>query len=157
MRRSSRMGFQASRSLPNHQLPVHMQCFTLTASVSNQLYGQTTSLSASQSCISACGMNVRGHQNMHAQQASDITDPCSCLQPVYTIIDQVFGGVLASRVECQHCGQVSSMYDSMNDLSVEVDNGCYGVVKSVEIALGKFIQPEVMSGENAYHCDWCQR
>ncbi|KAL0052000.1 hypothetical protein WJX82_006322 [Trebouxia sp. C0006] len=78
-------------------------------------------------------------------------------QPVYTIIDQVFGGVLASRVECQHCGQVSSMYDSMNDLSVEVDNGCYGVVKSVEIALGKFIQPEVMSGENAYHCDRCQR
>ncbi|DBA87946.1 TPA: Ubiquitin carboxyl-terminal hydrolase 24, variant 2 [Trebouxia sp. C0004] len=78
-------------------------------------------------------------------------------QPVYTIIDQVFGGVLASRVECQHCGQVSSMYDSMNDLSVEVDNGSYGVVKSVEIALGKFVQPEVMSGENAYHCDWCQR
>ncbi|KAL0027120.1 hypothetical protein WJX79_007555 [Trebouxia sp. C0005] len=78
-------------------------------------------------------------------------------QPVYTIIDQVFGGVLSSRVECQHCGQVSSMYDSMNDLSVEVDNGFYGVVKSVEIALGRFIQPEVMSGENAYHCDWCQR
>lgn len=101
-------------------------------------------------------MNVCGHQNMHAPQASDITDSCSRLQPVYTIIDQVFGGVLASRVECQHCGQVSSMYDSMNDLSVEVDSGCYGVVKSVEIALGKFIQPEVMSGENAYHCDRCQ-
>ena len=102
-------------------------------------------------------MNVRGHPIMHAAQASDITDSCCCPQPVYTIIDQVFGGVLASRVECQHCGQVSSMYDSMNDLSVEVDNGFYGVVKSVEIALGNFIQPEVMSGENAYHCDWCQR
>lgn len=49
------------------------------------------------------------------------------------------------------------MYDSMNDLSVEVDSGLYGVVKSVELALAKFIQPEVLSGDNAYHCDWCQR
>lgn len=73
------------------------------------------------------------------------------------MVDHVFGGVLVSRVQCQQCGQVSSTFDSMNDLSVEVDNGYYGVVDSVHQALTSFVDAEVMSGDNAYYCDWCQR
>lgn len=76
---------------------------------------------------------------------------------VFTIIDRVFGGVLASSVQCQHCRSTSSTYDSMNDLSVEVDDGLFGVVDSLETALARFIKPEVLSGDNAYHCDWCNR
>lgn len=79
------------------------------------------------------------------------------LQAVYTIVDRVFGGVLASRVQCQSCGQVSSTYDAMNDLSVEVDDGLRGVVSSVQQALAKFVEPEVMAAENAYHCEHCKR
>lgn len=79
------------------------------------------------------------------------------LQVYHTVIDHVFGGVLVSRVQCQQCGQVSSTFDSMNDLSVEVDNGYYGVVDSVRQALASFVEPEVMSGDNAYYCDWCKR
>lgn len=45
----------------------------------------------------------------------------------------------------------------MNDLSVEVDNGHYGVVDSVKQALASFVEPEVMSGDNAYYCEWCKR
>ena len=93
----------------------------------------------------------------HISVTASINLSTNILQAVYTVVDHIFGGVLASRVQCQHCGQVSSVYDSMNDLSVEVDDGLYGVVKSVEVALAKFIKPEVMSGDNAYHCDWCQR
>lgn len=75
----------------------------------------------------------------------------------HTVIDHVFGGILVSRVQCQQCGQVSSTFDSMNDLSVEVDNGHYGVVDSVKQALASFVEPEVMSGDNAYYCEWCKR
>ena len=93
----------------------------------------------------------------HISVTASIDLSTNILQAVYTVVDHIFGGVLASRVQCQHCSQVSSVYDSMNDLSVEVDDGLYGVVKSVEVALAQFIKPEVMSGDNAYHCDWCQR
>ena len=79
------------------------------------------------------------------------------LQVCHTVVDHVFGGVLVSRVQCQQCGQISSTYDSMNDLSVEVDNGYYGVVGSVLQALTSFVEPEVMSGDNAYYCEWCKR
>ena len=79
------------------------------------------------------------------------------LQVCNTVIDHVFGGVLVSRVECQHCGQVSNTYDSMNDLSIEVDNGQYGVLDSIYQALASFVEPEVMSGDNAYYCEWCKR
>lgn len=79
------------------------------------------------------------------------------LQVCHTVVDHVFGGVLVSRVQCQQCGQVSSTFDSMNDLSVEVDNGYYGVVDSVHQALTSFVEAEVMSGDNAYYCEWCKR
>ena len=79
------------------------------------------------------------------------------LQTCHTVIDHVFGGVLVSQVQCRQCGQVSSTYDSMNDLSVEVDNGYSGVVGSVHEALSSFVEPEVMSGDNAYYCEWCKR
>lgn len=79
------------------------------------------------------------------------------MQAVFSIIDKVFGGVLASRVQCQQCQMVSSTYESMNDLSVEVDNGLMGVVSSVQQALAKFVKPEVMAADNAYHCEHCKR
>ena len=79
------------------------------------------------------------------------------MQVVSSIIDWVFGGVLASRVQCQHCWQVSSRYDAMNDLSVEVDDGSMGVVSSVQVALTRFVEPEVMDAENAYFCECCNR
>lgn len=72
------------------------------------------------------------------------------------MVDFVYGGVLVSRVQCQQCSQVSSTYDSMNDLSVEVDS-FYGVVDSIHQALASFVEPEVMSGDNAYFCEWCKR
>lgn len=78
------------------------------------------------------------------------------VQVLHTLVDHVYGGVLVSRVQCQHCGQVSSTYDAMNDLSIEVDS-FYGVVDSVHQALASFVEPEVMSGDNAYHCEWCKR
>lgn len=72
-------------------------------------------------------------------------------------MDEVFGGVLASRVQCQQCQQVSSTYDAINDLSVEVDNGCMGIVSSVQHALARFVKPEVMDADNAYLCKRCMR
>lgn len=79
------------------------------------------------------------------------------MQAVHTIVDEVFGGVLASRVQCQSCQQVSSTYDAINDLSLEVDNGCVGVIASVQHALAQFVKPEVMDADNAYYCDLCKR
>lgn len=79
------------------------------------------------------------------------------VQVASSIIDRVFGGVLASRVQCQQCWQVSSKYDAMNDLSVEVDDGSLGIINSVQLALTRFVEPEEMDAENAYFCECCNR
>ncbi|KAK2529669.1 hypothetical protein Q9233_006836 [Columba guinea] len=65
-----------------------------------------------------------------------------------TLIHQIFGGSLRSRVKCSMCKAVSDTFDPCLDLPVEITQAA-----NVEQALELFVKPDLLGGENAYLCD----
>ncbi|KAK8940270.1 Ubiquitin carboxyl-terminal hydrolase 15 [Platanthera guangdongensis] len=68
-----------------------------------------------------------------------------------TLVQQVFGGRLKSKVKCLRCHQESERYENIMDLTLEI----YGWVESLEDALTQFTTPEDLDGENMYRCGRC--
>lgn len=68
-----------------------------------------------------------------------------------TLVQQVFGGRLKSKVKCLKCHQESERYENIMDLTLEI----YGWVESLEDALTQFTTPEDLDGENMYRCGRC--
>ncbi|KFW03976.1 Ubiquitin carboxyl-terminal hydrolase 36, partial [Eurypyga helias] len=78
-----------------------------------------------------------------------------------TLIHQIFGGYLRSRGECRlpghgdaqgHCpGNLLGILLSVSKLSRAA------VVPNITKALGLFVKPEVLGGDNAYMCDKCKK
>lgn len=68
-----------------------------------------------------------------------------------TLIQQMFGGYLRSKIKCMRCQGKSERHERMMDLTVEI----HGDVGSLEDALGRFTATEVLDGENKYHCTRC--
>ncbi|KAI8812150.1 hypothetical protein BJ742DRAFT_674130 [Cladochytrium replicatum] len=68
-----------------------------------------------------------------------------------SIIGSIFGGKLQSEVICLRCKTKSAKQDPMLDLSLEIQN-----CSSVEDALRKFTEPELLSGSNRYFCEKCK-
>ncbi|XP_009957489.1 PREDICTED: ubiquitin carboxyl-terminal hydrolase 36-like, partial [Leptosomus discolor] len=64
-----------------------------------------------------------------------------------TLVHQIFGGYLRSRVKCSVCKSVSDTYDPYLDLALEI-----GQVANIVRALELFVRPDVLGGENAYMC-----
>ncbi|NXJ16785.1 UBP36 hydrolase, partial [Odontophorus gujanensis] len=69
-----------------------------------------------------------------------------------TLVHQVFGGYLRSRVKCSACKSVSDTYDPYLDVSLEIRQA-----KNVLRALELFVKSDVLSGENAYMCPRCKK
>eukprot|EP00079_Xenopus_tropicalis_P017706 XP_004918037.1 PREDICTED: ubiquitin carboxyl-terminal hydrolase 42 isoform X1 [Xenopus tropicalis] len=69
-----------------------------------------------------------------------------------TLIHQVFGGYLRSRVTCLSCKAVSDTYDQYLDLTLEIK-----MAHSVNQALEQFVRPEQLDGDNAYKCSKCKQ
>ncbi|XP_018091929.1 ubiquitin carboxyl-terminal hydrolase 42 isoform X3 [Xenopus laevis] len=69
-----------------------------------------------------------------------------------TLIHQVFGGYLRSRVTCLNCKAVSDTYDQYLDLTLEIKTA-----HSVNQALEQFVRPEQLDGDNAYKCSKCKQ
>ncbi|XP_065697291.1 ubiquitin carboxyl-terminal hydrolase 36-like [Patagioenas fasciata] len=69
-----------------------------------------------------------------------------------TLIHQIFGGYLRSRVKCLMCKGVSDTFDPCLDLPVEITQAA-----NVEQALELFVKPDLLGGENAYLCDKCKK
>ncbi|CAE6465534.1 unnamed protein product [Rhizoctonia solani] len=67
-------------------------------------------------------------------------------------VHTIFGGRLRSRVSCRTCHHCSDTFDSLLDLSVEINRST-----SLVQALGQFVKPEVLSGEDAYRCEKCKK
>ena len=53
-------------------------------------------------------------------------------------------------VRCKVCGHENAREDTFLDVSLEVRDAA-----SVEEALANFVRPELLSGDNQYHCDQC--
>ncbi|KAM4597896.1 ubiquitin carboxyl-terminal hydrolase 36 isoform 3-T3 [Polymixia lowei] len=69
-----------------------------------------------------------------------------------TLVHQIFGGYLRSRVKCSICKSVSDTYDPYLDIAVEIRQAP-NIVRALEL----FVKPDVLSGENAYMCAKCKK
>ncbi|KAK1343590.1 hypothetical protein QTO34_016370, partial [Cnephaeus nilssonii] len=64
-----------------------------------------------------------------------------------TLVCQIFGGYLRSRVKCLNCKGVSDTFDPYLDITLEIK-----AAQSVNKALEQFVKPEQLDGENSYKC-----
>ncbi|XP_010872615.2 ubiquitin carboxyl-terminal hydrolase 36 isoform X1 [Esox lucius] len=69
-----------------------------------------------------------------------------------TLVHQIFGGFLRSRVKCSICKSVSDTYDPYLDIAVEIRQAA-NIVRALEL----FVKPDMLSGENAYMCAKCKK
>uniref|UniRef100_A0A8C1W6X3 Ubiquitin carboxyl-terminal hydrolase n=1 Tax=Cyprinus carpio TaxID=7962 RepID=A0A8C1W6X3_CYPCA len=69
-----------------------------------------------------------------------------------TLVHQIFGGYLRSRVKCSICKSVSDTYDPNLDIALEIRQAA-NIVRALEL----FVKPDVLSGENAYMCAKCKK
>ncbi|KAM4691869.1 ubiquitin carboxyl-terminal hydrolase 36 [Rhinophrynus dorsalis] len=69
-----------------------------------------------------------------------------------TLVHQIFGGYLRSRVKCSVCKSVSDTYDPYLDIALEIRHSV-NIVRALEL----FIKSDVLSGENAYMCAKCRK
>ncbi|KAM6194195.1 ubiquitin carboxyl-terminal hydrolase 36 [Sarcoramphus papa] len=69
-----------------------------------------------------------------------------------TLVHQIFGGYLRSRVKCLVCKSVSDTYDPYLDLALEIGQAA-NVVRALEL----FVKPDMLGGENAYMCAKCKK
>ncbi|XP_029804037.1 ubiquitin carboxyl-terminal hydrolase 42 [Suricata suricatta] len=69
-----------------------------------------------------------------------------------TLVCQIFGGYLRSRVKCLNCKGVSDTFDPYLDITLEIK-----AAQSVNKALEQFVKPEQLDGENAYKCSKCKK
>ncbi|NXT39115.1 UBP42 hydrolase, partial [Pelecanoides urinatrix] len=69
-----------------------------------------------------------------------------------SIIHEIFGGLLRSRVTCLSCKAVSDTYEAFLDIPLDIE-----AASSVPEALQGFVKPEQLDGENGYKCSKCQQ
>ncbi|XP_049653239.1 ubiquitin carboxyl-terminal hydrolase 42-like [Accipiter gentilis] len=69
-----------------------------------------------------------------------------------TIIHQIFGGFLRSRVTCLSCKAVSDSYEAFLGVPLDIK-----AASSVTAALEDFVKPEQLDGENCFKCSKCDK
>ncbi|XP_064323232.1 ubiquitin carboxyl-terminal hydrolase 36 isoform X1 [Phalacrocorax carbo] len=69
-----------------------------------------------------------------------------------TLVHQIFGGYLRSRVKCSVCKGVSDTYDPYLDLALEIRQAA-DIVRALEL----FVKSDLLGGENAYMCAKCKK
>ncbi|XP_039943001.1 ubiquitin carboxyl-terminal hydrolase 42-like [Hirundo rustica] len=69
-----------------------------------------------------------------------------------TIVHQIFGGSLRSRVTCFSCNAISDSYEVFLDIPLDIR-----AASSVTAALEDFVTPEHLDGENSFKCSKCKK
>uniref|UniRef100_A0A8B9HSP1 Ubiquitin carboxyl-terminal hydrolase n=1 Tax=Astyanax mexicanus TaxID=7994 RepID=A0A8B9HSP1_ASTMX len=69
-----------------------------------------------------------------------------------TLIHQIFGGYLRSRVKCLNCKAVSDTFDPYLDIALDIKTA-----QTITKALEQFVKPEQLDGDNAYKCTKCKK
>uniref|UniRef100_A0A8C8E9V3 Ubiquitin carboxyl-terminal hydrolase n=1 Tax=Otus sunia TaxID=257818 RepID=A0A8C8E9V3_9STRI len=69
-----------------------------------------------------------------------------------TLVHQIFGGYLRSRVKCVECEAVSDTYDPYLDMALEITQS-----RNIKQALEQFVKLELLDGDNAYSCAKCKQ
>ncbi|KAJ8461424.1 hypothetical protein OPV22_034350 [Ensete ventricosum] len=78
--------------------------------------------------------------------------PDGLLADETTLIQQIFGGYLRSKIRCSRCKGKSERCERMMDVTVEID----GNISTLDEALLRFTSTEILDGENKYECDRCK-
>ncbi|KAM8992554.1 ubiquitin carboxyl-terminal hydrolase 36-like [Ara ararauna] len=73
-----------------------------------------------------------------------------CETQATTLVHQIFGGYLRSRVKCLACKNTSDVYDPFLDLALEIWQA-----RDLREALELFVKPDLLGGENSYLCAGC--
>ncbi|EPS70410.1 ubiquitin carboxyl-terminal hydrolase, partial [Genlisea aurea] len=68
-----------------------------------------------------------------------------------TVVKEIFGGSLQSKVKCLSCGVESNKIDEIMDISLDIVHS-----SSLREALQMFFQPEILEGNNKYKCENCK-
>ncbi|XP_062859252.1 ubiquitin carboxyl-terminal hydrolase 42 [Trichomycterus rosablanca] len=69
-----------------------------------------------------------------------------------TLVHQIFGGYLRSRVKCLNCKAVSDTFDPYLDIALDIKTA-----PTITKALEQFVKPEQLDGDNAYKCSKCMK
>ncbi|XP_022091459.1 ubiquitin carboxyl-terminal hydrolase 36-like isoform X2 [Acanthaster planci] len=69
-----------------------------------------------------------------------------------SLVYQIFSGYYRSRVICSVCQTKSDTFDPFLDIGLDIKQA-----PSVTKALERLIRPEMLDGENLYHCKKCNR
>uniref|UniRef100_A0A2R5LFQ0 Ubiquitin carboxyl-terminal hydrolase n=1 Tax=Ornithodoros turicata TaxID=34597 RepID=A0A2R5LFQ0_9ACAR len=69
-----------------------------------------------------------------------------------TVIHEIFGGYHRSQVTCLECKHTSNTYDLFMDFILDIKGA-----QSLTQALEKSVEPEILSGDNAYECPRCRK
>ncbi|XP_057265581.1 LOW QUALITY PROTEIN: ubiquitin carboxyl-terminal hydrolase 36-like [Pezoporus wallicus] len=73
-----------------------------------------------------------------------------CETQTTTLVHQIFGGNLRSRVECLSCKRASDTYDPFLDLALEIWEA-----EDLCEALEQLVKPDLLGGKNCYLCAGC--
>ncbi|XP_026993356.2 ubiquitin carboxyl-terminal hydrolase 42-like [Tachysurus fulvidraco] len=68
-----------------------------------------------------------------------------------TLIHQIFGGYLRSRVKCMNCKAVSDTFEPYLDIALDIKNA-----PTILKAFEQFVKAEQLDWENAYKCSTCK-
>ncbi|NXL82692.1 UBP42 hydrolase, partial [Leptocoma aspasia] len=69
-----------------------------------------------------------------------------------TIVSQIFGGFLRSRVTCLSCKTISDSYEAFLDIPLDIK-----AASTLTAALEDFVTPERLDGENSFKCNKCKK
>ena len=68
------------------------------------------------------------------------------------LIKNTFGGTFANEFICSECSYINTMKEEFITLNLQIHNK-----ENVLDGFNSFIAPERLTGNNAYHCDKCNR
>ncbi|NWI51561.1 UBP42 hydrolase, partial [Calyptomena viridis] len=93
-----------------------------------------------------CTVNAMQRACLSASSNLDIASQST------TIVHQIFGGFLRSRVICFSCKAVSDSYEAFLDVPLDIK-----AASSLTAALEDFVTPEKLDGENCFKCSRCKK
>ncbi|KAK9871493.1 hypothetical protein WA026_012864 [Henosepilachna vigintioctopunctata] len=141
----------------SRSIPFQLQKLFLNLQTSSKPAVETTNLTTS-----------FGWQGSDAWQQHDIQELCrvmfDALEQKFkntkqaNLINDLYEGKMLDYVRCLECSTEKSREDTFLDIPLPVrPYGSQVAYNSVEEALRAFVQPEILDGNNQYHCEKCNK
>ncbi|KAH3762718.1 5-methyltetrahydropteroyltriglutamate--homocysteine S-methyltransferase [Pelomyxa schiedti] len=138
-------------------IPLHLQKLFLRLQTSEKRAVQTKGLTKS-----------FGWNDAEAFTQHDVQELCrvlfDALEENFThtdqanLINKLWQGKMKDYVKCLECGTESARQDTYLDIALDVKGfGQAVAVKSIQEALAKYIQPEILEGRDQYSCEKCHK